>query len=259
MELNADFSKRVSMHADDIPWKASPMPGVDRRMLDRIGDEVARATTIVRYAPDSQFSPHVHTGGEEFFVLDGVFSDEHGDFPAGSYIRNPPESSHTPGSKPGTTIFVKLWQFDMADRTHVRIDTNKARYVADATRPGVSVLPLYHDAREDVVMEQWDAGAQVDLAAADGTELLVIKGRIRPGRGTFQATVLAAHAEGRLRAGDGRAGRRPGLDQTRPHEGGAQGTVRLSHWSQIRSRRGHRGSRRDQARRPAAGSSGRPH
>ncbi|MEL6999552.1 MAG: cupin domain-containing protein, partial [Pseudomonadota bacterium] len=155
---------------------SSPMPGVDRRMLDRIGDEVARATTIVRYAPDSQFSPHVHTGGEEFFVLDGVFSDEHGDFPAGSYIRNPPESLHTPGSKPGTTIFVKLWQFDMADRTHVRVDTNKARFVPDAGRTGVSILPLFHDDHEDVVMEQWDAGAQVTIDAANGAEVLVISG-----------------------------------------------------------------------------------
>ncbi|MEM9059832.1 MAG: cupin domain-containing protein [Pseudomonadota bacterium] len=176
MELNADFSKRVSMHADDMPWKASPMPGVDRRMLDRIGDEVARATTIVRYAPDSAFSSHVHTGGEEFFVLDGVFSDEHGDFPAGSYIRNPPESSHTPGSKPGTTIFVKLWQFDMSDRTHVRIDTNKARYVADSERHGVAVLPLFHDEREDVAMEKWDPGSEVEIDATDGAELLVIDG-----------------------------------------------------------------------------------
>lgn len=176
MDLNADFSKRVVMHGDEIPWKASPMPGVDRRMLDRLGDEVARATTIVRYAPDSHFSSHVHTGGEEFLVLDGVFSDEHGDFPEGSYIRNPPESSHTPGSAPGTTIFVKLWQFDMADRTHVRIDTNKARYLRDPGRAGVSVLPLFHDAREDVSMEQWAAGSEVTLDAPNGAEVLVISG-----------------------------------------------------------------------------------
>jgi hypothetical protein len=90
MDVNANFNERVSVHAAKLPWKATPMPGVERRMLDRLGDEVARATTIVRYAPKSHFSPHVHTGGEEFFVLEGVFQDEHGDFPAGSYIRNPP-------------------------------------------------------------------------------------------------------------------------------------------------------------------------
>lgn len=89
MELNADFTQRVVIHSEDLPWKASPMPGVDRRMLDRIGDEVARATSIVRYAPGSKFSAHTHTGGEEFIVLDGVFQDEHGDYPAG-YLRAQP-------------------------------------------------------------------------------------------------------------------------------------------------------------------------
>ena len=69
MELNADFTRRVVVHGRDLPWVASPMAGVERRMLDRIGDEVARATTIVRYAPGSQFSPHTHNGGEEFLVL----------------------------------------------------------------------------------------------------------------------------------------------------------------------------------------------
>lgn len=105
MDLNADFSKRVVVHSDQVDWVKSPMPGVDRRMLDRIGGEVARATTIVRYAAGSAFSEHTHTGGEEFIVLEGVFSDEHGDFPAGSYIRNPPTSAHTPGSAPGCVIF----------------------------------------------------------------------------------------------------------------------------------------------------------
>ena len=101
MEVNADFSKRVVIHTPEVEWQDSPMKGVRRRMLDRVGGEVARATSIVSYAPDSKFSPHVHTGGEEFIVLEGVFQDEHGDFPAGSYIRNPPESKHTPGSESG--------------------------------------------------------------------------------------------------------------------------------------------------------------
>src|SRR6056297_2598515 len=70
------------------------MPGVRRRMLDRIGNEVARATTIVRFDPGSAFSAHTHDGGEEYLVLDGTFQDEDGDFPAGSYVRNPPTSSH---------------------------------------------------------------------------------------------------------------------------------------------------------------------
>src|SRR5215510_14427675 len=128
IELNADFTRRVAVHAAELAWTPSPIAGVERRMLDRIGGEVARATSIVRYAPRSRFSPHTHGGGEEFFVLDGVFQDEHGDFSAGSYIRNPPTSSHTPGSAAGCTIFVKLWQFDPDDRTQLRVDTSGLSY-----------------------------------------------------------------------------------------------------------------------------------
>lgn len=174
MNLNDDFAQRATAHAAETPWVASPMPGVDRRMLDRIGDEVARATSIVRYAPGSNFSPHVHTGGEEFFVLEGVFEDEHGAFPAGSYIRNPPESSHTPGSEPGCVIFVKLWQFDMADRTHIRSDTSKLAYLP--VTEGVEAASLFADGREDVRMERWAPGTEVSLEAPDGMEVLVIKG-----------------------------------------------------------------------------------
>lgn len=176
MDLNADFSERVVIHSDQIDWQASPMPGVDRRMLDRIGDEVARATTIVRYAPNSQFSQHTHTGGEEFIVLDGVFSDEHGDFPAGSYIRNPPTTAHTPGSKPGCTIFVKLWQFALDDRTQVMIDMNKAEFIPVADRPGVTALPLFQDSRETVRTEIWEPGATVQIDLPQGGEFLILDG-----------------------------------------------------------------------------------
>ncbi|NNE79983.1 MAG: cupin [Silicimonas sp.] len=185
MDLNADFSQRIAVHSADEPWVASPMPGVDRRMLDRMGDEVARATSIVRYAPGSSFSSHVHTGGEEFLVLDGVFQDEHGDFPAGSYIRNPPQSSHTPGSEPGCTIFVKLWQFDLDDRTHVRIDTGKMRLVPE--RSGVQVMPLFSDGREDVAIEHWDPNADIALNAAGGAEVLVLAGGFSEAGEAFRA------------------------------------------------------------------------
>jgi anti-sigma factor ChrR (cupin superfamily) len=176
MNINADFDMRVLMHSDEIDWLASPMPGVDRRMLDRIGDEVARATTIVRYAPGSKFSAHTHTGGEEFIVLDGVFQDEHGDFPVGSYIRNPPTSKHTPGSDDGCVIFVKLWQFDMGDRTQVMIDMNKNTSVDAAGRDGVAVMPLFSDADETVTLETWDADAHVDIDLPLGGEFLVLDG-----------------------------------------------------------------------------------
>ncbi|GAA0776354.1 cupin [Roseibium denhamense] len=197
MELNADFSKPVVIRPDDNSWKPSPMPGVDRMMLDRLGDEVARATTIVRYASGSKFSAHVHDGGEEFFVLDGVFEDEHGAFPAGSYIRNPPGSSHTPGSEKGCVIFVKLWQFDPLDRSHVRIDTNKLGRVPDASRPGVSISPLFEDRREKVVMETWEPRTHSVVSAQQGAEILVTSGTI-----TFDDVLLPQWSWIRIPAGE---------------------------------------------------------
>lgn len=178
MELNSDFTKRVVVHSDRLEWQPSPIPGVERRMLDRIGDEVARATTIVRYAPGSKFSPHVHGGGEEFLVLEGVFQDEQGDYPPGSYIRNPPQSSHTPGSELGCTIFVKLRQFDLADRRQVRISPNEMTAQADPQRPGVLVTNLFQDEREEVRIEAWAANLEVKIDAPGGAELLVLEGSL---------------------------------------------------------------------------------
>lgn len=175
MDLNADFSKRVVIHSVDLDWIASPMPGVDRRMLDRIGGEVARATSIVRYAPGSKFSAHTHTGGEEFIVLDGVFQDEHGDYPAGTYVRNPPTTSHTPGSDAGCTIFVKLWQFDMEDRNQFRVDM--------AASGGHAVL--HRDAFEEVMYHRLAAGEVLASDATGGAEVLVLDGSLSEGGDTL--------------------------------------------------------------------------
>ena len=174
MNLNADFGARASVHAAQLDWTPSPIPGVDRRMLDRVGEEIARATSIVRYAPGSSFSPHTHGGGEEFLVLQGVFQDEHGDCPEGTYVRNPPGTSHTPGSAAGCIIFVKLWQFGPQDSTPVRLDTNAGRYRPGP--PGTRVQHLYTSAHEHVVLERWVPGAAVMLDAPGGIELLVLDG-----------------------------------------------------------------------------------
>lgn len=166
MKLNADFSRRALVRFDQNDWIASPMPDVDRKMLDRIGEEVARATTIVRYAPGSAFSAHTHDGGEEYLVLEGTFCDEHGAFPTGTYVRNPPTSSHTPSAPDGAIILVKLHQFDPADRTQVRVDI----------APGPDRQPLHRDAREEVYVEHWAPGQQVTLDAAGGIEIFVTEG-----------------------------------------------------------------------------------
>ncbi|WP_191601918.1 cupin domain-containing protein [Marinomonas algicola] len=179
MKISTDFNKRVVIHSESLNWLASPMVGVERKPLDRVGEEVARATTIVRYAPDSTFSPHIHTGGEEFFILDGVFQDEHGDYPSGSYVRNPPQSSHSPGSKVGCIMFVKLWQFQPEDRTHIRLQTNKMAPVELANHSGISITPLYKDHIEEVSLIQLLPNATVNWGMPKGAELLILEGSLQ--------------------------------------------------------------------------------
>ncbi|WP_147111646.1 cupin domain-containing protein [Tateyamaria sp. syn59] len=185
MELNADFTQTVLVLNADNPWRKSPSAGVERKMLDRIGDEVARATTIVRFAPGSAFAPHTHDGGEEYIVLEGVFQDEAGDFPVGTYVRNPPTSRHTPSSKPGATIFVKLWQFDPEDRQHVRVDMNTVKTEPDQKRVGVETAILFEDAQEHVALEVWQPDVTHQFHAPGGAEILILEGAVSDGDTTL--------------------------------------------------------------------------
>jgi anti-sigma factor ChrR (cupin superfamily) len=164
--LHADRTLRVLVHAGRLPWLASPEQGVDRRMLERIGSEVALATSIVRYAPGSRFPGHVHELGEEFLVLQGIFSDEHGHYPAGTYVRNPPGSSHHPFSDQGCVIFVKLRQMRPAqDRRVVHRGSSLAE------------CPLYADAHETVHLERLAPGCTIPARhVAGGEEILVVQG-----------------------------------------------------------------------------------
>ncbi|WP_075173630.1 cupin domain-containing protein [Neptunomonas phycophila] len=175
--LNADFDQRVVIRPEDYQWVPSPMPGVERMMLDRIGDEVARATSIVRYAPHSQFSSHTHDGGEEIFVLDGVFADEHQPYPQGSYLRNPIGTSHTPNiGKEGATIFVKLHQFNERDTEQKAIDTTQQMWHPGLV-DGLTVMPLHEFEGEHVALVKWAPNTQFKTHQHwGGEEILVIAG-----------------------------------------------------------------------------------
>ena len=180
MRINDDLSRPVIVHAGRQDWAPSPAAGVDRRMLFRIGGEVARATSIVRYAPGSAFPRHAHGGGEEILVLDGVFQDEHGDYPAGSYFRNPPGTSHVPASRDGCTIFVRLWQFRDGDDVHVVRQPREGRNVD--LRPGATAATvLFDDGHEEVRFEEWVAGGDVTVENGCGLEFLVLAGHLRIG------------------------------------------------------------------------------
>ncbi len=187
LRVHADFSKRAVVRPGEAPWVPSPMPGVERQMLDRIGDEVARATSIVRYAPQSEFAAHTHGGGEEFLVLDGVFSDEHGDYPAGTYVRNPPGSSHVPSSRDGCTILVKLHQFDANDLAHVVVHTHDTPFRPGLV-PGLSVLPLHQYGTESVALVRWQPGTHFQRHRHfGGEEIFVVEGVFEDEHGRYPA------------------------------------------------------------------------
>ena len=188
MRINADFSQRVVIHQEDYRWVDSPMPGVERMMLDRIGDEVARATSLVRYAPNSAFSPHVHGGGEEFFVLEGEFADEHQAYPAGTYVRNPIGTGHTPRvGEQGCVLFVKLHQFDQEDSTPVVIDTRDAEWPLQPT-PGFEAMYLHQFRDEQVFFIRWAPNTPFKKHTHHGgEEVRVIEGSFSDEYGDYPA------------------------------------------------------------------------
>ena len=188
MRLNADFTERVVIRPEDYRWVDSPMPGIERMMLDRIGEEVARATSFVRYAPNSTFSEHVHTGGEEFFVLEGEFADEHGLYPAGTYVRNPVGTAHSPRvGEPGCTIFVKLQQFENSDQSQFAVDTRSAEW-SPGRAPGLEVLPLHEYGTEQVALVKWAPNTEfASHTHWGGEEILVIQGTFFDEHGEYPA------------------------------------------------------------------------
>lgn len=178
MKLRHDFAIREHVPFESTAWTPSPEASIERKMLERDGAEVARATSIVRYAAHSAFPEHSHERGEEFIVLDGVFADEQGSYPAGSYVRNPPGSRHRPFSEQGCTIFVKLRQFEPGDARHCVVQLERSA----APRAGAPPTLLHRFGSERVWLVRLAAGETMDLDGSDqGAELFVLSGSVTAG------------------------------------------------------------------------------
>ena len=197
--LNGDLTARVSADTTSMDWTASPSGTVWRKRVHRVGPaESGQVTSIVQYQPDSAFPTHDHPEGEEILVLDGVFSDEHGDWPKGTYLLNPEGFRHTPFSKPGCTLFVKLRQFPGRDRKHHAVDTTAMGW-RDTDTDGVATKPLYAQPGFDdqVVLERWSPGASVGTRDyPGGAELFVIEGAFSDEEGTYAAGTWLRLPEG---------------------------------------------------------------
>jgi anti-sigma factor ChrR (cupin superfamily) len=185
MKLHTDFKIKVTVNTESVPWAASPVKDVDRKMLERDGDEVARATSLVRYAPNSRFTTHQHDLGEEFFVLDGVFQDELGQYPAGTYVKNPTGSSHTPFTETGCTLFVKLRYQDPSDDERVVIDTELAAWHQGLV-PGLTVMPLSTFVTTNTALVRWAPGTYFNPHRHfGGEEIFVVDGVFEDEHGRY--------------------------------------------------------------------------
>ncbi len=174
MHVRADLAEPALVAPAEWEWVDSPQAGVRRVMLDRVGDEVAVATSFVRYAPDSHFPTHKHARGEEFIVLEGEFADEHGRYPPGTYVRNPPGSQHAPFSDPGCLIWVKLRQFYPDDLEQMVLSLD-----SKLPAKGQQVVILHEHADETVGEITAAAGEVVQIeAAAVAQEVLLLEGQV---------------------------------------------------------------------------------
>ena len=176
MQLHTDLSKKIAIDSNLLPWVPSPLEGIARRMLERDGDEIARATSVVRYAPGSSFASHCHDFGEEFLVLSGVFEDEYGEYPAGTFVKNPPGSTHSPRSKDGCTLFVKLRYLEPDDTERLVIHTRSAAWLPGMV-PGLAVMPLATFGTTSSALVRWAPGTYFNPHRHfGGEEIFVIQG-----------------------------------------------------------------------------------
>tara|TARA_A100001011_G_scaffold274647_1_gene284137 strand:- start:105 stop:788 length:684 start_codon:yes stop_codon:yes gene_type:complete len=175
--LNQDFTKRVVINTQNEVWHTSPSSGVERLYLERDNmGEYAKASSIVKFHPGSKFDNHTHDNGEEIFVLEGTFSDQHGDYPHGTYLRNPHNSDHIPFSKDGCKILVKLRQFQNGDTVSIVKDTLKSVWLQGLV-PGLKVMPLHTFQTEHAAMVKWEPNTQFNTHKHwGGEEIYVVEG-----------------------------------------------------------------------------------
>lgn len=204
--LNADMGRRAAMDTRAMEWVPSPGGQVSRKRVHMLGGaETAQVTSVVRYAPGSSFPAHDHPEGEEILVLEGVFSDEHGDWPAGTHLLNPEGFHHAPFSREGCVLFVKLRQYAGSGRAYRKTDTRAMSWQATA-RAGIEEK-LLDDAPgfpDRTRLERWVPGTVTATALPGGIEIFVVEGALEDEHGR--------HAEGawlRLPAAGEMAARSP--------------------------------------------------
>ena len=184
--LNMNFKERLVIDTHTMDWQPSPMTGVYRKRLAREEAESGHATSLVRYKAGAKFSSHPHPKGEEILVLSGIFSDETGDYPAGTYLRNPEGFSHAPFSESGCDLLVKLHQFKTDDTSQVCINTNTTEWRQGIG--GLQVMPLHSFEEQHTALVKWPANEKFQPHTHfGGEEIFVISGTFRDEHGMYPA------------------------------------------------------------------------
>ncbi len=187
-DVNADLSRRVVVDTAPMAWEPSPSGTVWRKPLYRSDGEHGPVTSLVRYAPGGAFPEHVHPEGEEILVLAGVFCDEHGGYPAGTFLMNPHGSRHSPRSQTGCTLFVRLRQYPGEDRPRRVEDTTDPAGWRPGLVEGLRVRPLYAQGGhpENVALVRWAPGTHFQRHTHwGGEEILVLEGEFTDEHGRY--------------------------------------------------------------------------
>lgn len=227
--LNGDLSRSVCIDTQAMAWEPSPGGEVLRKRLHRVGPpESGQVTSLVRYPAGARFPAHDHPDGEEILVLAGIFSDEQGDWPAGSYLLNPEGFRHAPFSEEGCLLFVKLRQYSGSAREHVAHATDALAWEA-GDDPAIETKTLYSDARhpDAMLLERWQPGAEIERALPGGAEILALSGSYEDERGThaaqsWQRLPVDCHWKARSEAGCTLYVKTGGLAELRSGQAGAR-------------------------------------
>ena len=114
------------------------------------------------------------------------YSDEFGDYPAGTYFRNPEGFRHAPFSEEGCVLLVKLHQFQSGDDAHVVIDTRATPW--SPGHGGLKVMGLHEYGGEHVALVHWPIGEHFQRHThVGGEEIFVLSGEFIDEHGRYPA------------------------------------------------------------------------
>lgn len=102
-QFNPRDTATVRIDTGTTEW----LPGHGGLQVMPLHDFENEHVALVKWPANEVFQPHRHFGGEEILVISGEFCDEHGRYPAGTWIRSPHMSHHHPFVDQETVIWVK--------------------------------------------------------------------------------------------------------------------------------------------------------